>query len=511
MVGCPSATHPTSSANRRYTHAMPDGTPSLALSLHSSIHDIPAREWDVCAGPGNPFVSHAFLSAIEDSGSAGKRTGWLPRHAALRDQAGRLLATAPMYTKSHSYGEYVFDHGWARAFDQAGGDYYPKLQIAAPFSPVPGPRLLIRPDVDLPIAVLAGGLADTCAELGLSSVHATFCTESEYTALGKAGWLQRLGIQYHWYNQGFSSFDDFLAALNARKRKSIKRERRDAQSAGLEFHTLHGPEITAAQWKAFLQILRIHCRSKMGQRLPDRKILSLAGGKAWRARGADAGITGRQAGRRRAEPGRQRSAIWPATGACLGDFPFLHFELCYYRAIDYAIAHGLPRVEAGAQGEHKIQRGYLPVTDLLGALDQSSRPAPGHSGFSGPGASGAAAGNGSAGGLFALQTGRLRARQQAAPSSLITGPSGLARNASGRGGQRPNAAAPNGSPRARPSSGAASIHTGHSPRHSSRVPARSWGRAPAGAGRPLPRVAAGPWSGRSRRRRTARQQTPMRR
>jgi predicted N-acyltransferase len=338
---------------------MPDGTPSLALSLHSSIHDIPAREWDVCAGPGNPFVSHAFLSAIEDSGSAGKRTGWLPRHAALRDQAGRLLATAPMYAKSHSYGEYVFDHGWARAFDQAGGDYYPKLQIAAPFSPVPGPRLLIRPDVDLPIAVLAGGLADTCAELGLSSVHATFCTESEYTALGKAGWLQRLGIQYHWYNQAFSSFDDFLAALNARKRKSIKRERRDAQSAGLEFHTLHGPEITAAQWKAFYKFYESTVDRKwgsayltekffplLGERLGERVVLMLASQAGKPVAGA-LNLAG-------------SDALYGRNWGCLGDFPFLHFELCYYRAIDYAIAHGLPRVEAGAQGEHKIQRGYLP-------------------------------------------------------------------------------------------------------------------------------------------------------
>jgi predicted N-acyltransferase len=338
---------------------MPDGTPSLALSLHSSIHDIPAREWDVCAGPGNPFVSHAFLSAIEDSGSAGKRTGWLPRHAALRDQAGRLLATAPMYAKSHSYGEYVFDHGWARAFDQAGGDYYPKLQIAAPFSPVPGPRLLIRPDVDLPIAVLAGGLADTCAELGLSSVHATFCTETEYTALGAVGWLQRLGIQYHWYNQGFSSFDDFLTALNARKRKSIKRERRDAQSAGLEFHTLHGPDITAAQWKAFYTFYESTVDRKwgsayltekffplLGERLGERVVLMLATQAGKPVAGA-LNLAG-------------SAALYGRNWGCLGDFPFLHFELCYYRAIDYAIAHGLQRVEAGAQGEHKIQRGYLP-------------------------------------------------------------------------------------------------------------------------------------------------------
>jgi predicted N-acyltransferase len=338
---------------------MPDGTPALALTLHSAIHDIPAEEWDICAGATNPFVSHAFLSAIEDSGSSGKRTGWLPRHAALRDKAGRLLACAPMYAKSHSYGEYVFDHGWARAFEQAGGDYYPKLQVAAPFSPVPGPRLLIRPGIDLPYAVLAGALAQTCGELGLSSVHATFCTEPEYNALGKAGWLQRLGVQYHWQNQGFSSFDDFLGALNARKRKSIKRERRDANDAGLEFVTLHGPEITAAQWKAFYRFYESTVDRKwgsayltekffplLGERLAQRVVLMLAMQSGKPVAGA-LNLSGTE-------------ALYGRNWGCLGDFPFLHFELCYYRAIDYAIAHGLQRVEAGAQGEHKIQRGYLP-------------------------------------------------------------------------------------------------------------------------------------------------------
>jgi predicted N-acyltransferase len=338
---------------------MPDGTPSLALTLHSAIHDIPAVEWDVCAGPTNPFVSHAFLAAIEDSGSAGKRTGWLPRHAALRDQAGRLLACAPMYAKSHSYGEYVFDHGWARAFEQAGGHYYPKLQVAAPFSPVPGPRLLIRPDIDLPYSILAGALAQTCNELGLSSVHATFCTEPEYQALGNAGWLQRLGVQYHWQNDSYASFDDFLGALNARKRKSIKRERRDANAAGLEFLTLHGPEITAAQWKAFYRFYESTVDRKwgsayltekffpmLGDRLGERVVLMLATQSGKPVAGA-LNLAGTE-------------ALYGRNWGCLGDFPFLHFELCYYRAIDYAIARGLPRVEAGAQGEHKIQRGYMP-------------------------------------------------------------------------------------------------------------------------------------------------------
>jgi predicted N-acyltransferase len=338
---------------------MPDGAPALSLSLHSSIHDIGVEEWDLCAGAGNPFVSHGFLSAVEDSGSAGKRTGWLPRHAALRDGAGRLVAAAPMYAKTHSYGEYVFDHGWARAFEQAGGDYYPKLQVASPFSPVPGRRLLVRPGIDLPDSVLARGLAETCAELGLSSVHVTFCTEAEYQSLGQAGWLQRLGVQYHWQNEGFSSFEDFLGALNARKRKSIRRERRDANGAGLEFLALHGPEITRAQWKAFYTFYESTVDRKwgsayltdrffplLGERLGERVVLMLA----------------LQAGRPVAGALNLASdqALYGRNWGCVGDFPFLHFELCYYRAIDYAIAHRLQRVEAGAQGEHKIQRGYLP-------------------------------------------------------------------------------------------------------------------------------------------------------
>jgi predicted N-acyltransferase len=230
---------------------MPDSAPSLSLSLHSAIGEIGAAEWDACAGTANPFVSHAFLSCVEESGSAGKRTGWLPRHAALRDEAGVLVAAAPMYAKSHSYGEYVFDHGWARAFEQAGGRYYPKLQVASPFSPVPGPRLLLKPSAGLPPEVLAGALVQACTEMKLSSVHITFCTAEEYAALGQARWLQRLGVQYHWDNNGYASFDDFLGALNARKRKSIRRERRDAQSCGLEFLALRGPEITKAQWSAF--------------------------------------------------------------------------------------------------------------------------------------------------------------------------------------------------------------------------------------------------------------------
>jgi predicted N-acyltransferase len=339
---------------------MPKDSPALSLTLHGSIHEIAPAEWQACAGEANPFISHAFLSAVEDSGSAGARTGWLPRHAALRDQAERLVAVAPMYAKGHSYGEYVFDHGWARAFEQAGGDYYPKLQVASPFSPVTGPRLLIHPQSGVPVASMAGALAQACREMQLSSVHITFCTEAEYEALGNAGWLQRLGVQYHWHNQGFGNFEDFLAVLNARKRKSIRRERRDAAASGLVFRTLRGDQITAAHWKAFYRFYESTVDRKWGsayltakffpllsQRLGDRVVLMLAEQDGKPVAGA-LNLVG-------------ETTLYGRNWGCLGDFPFLHFELCYYQAIDFAIAHGLASVEAGAQGEHKIQRGYLPT------------------------------------------------------------------------------------------------------------------------------------------------------
>jgi predicted N-acyltransferase len=339
---------------------MPDGSPAFTLSLHGSIHDIEPAAWDLCAGPDNPFVSHAFLACVEDSGSAGARTGWLPRHAALRDEAGTLVGAAPMYAKSHSYGEYVFDHGWARAMEQAGGDYYPKLQVAVPFSPVPGPRLLLNPHAGVPLAVLGDALVQACRQMRLSSVHVTFCQADEYAALGEVGWLRRLGLQYHWHNENYATFDDFLAALSSRKRKTIRRERRDAQSAGLEFVTLRGAEISDADWAAFFRFYESTVDRKwgsayltpqffplLGERLGDRVVLMLARHGNLPVAGA-LNLAG-------------TDTLYGRNWGCLGNFPFLHFELCYYQAIDFAIAHGLRRVEAGAQGEHKIQRGYLPA------------------------------------------------------------------------------------------------------------------------------------------------------
>ena len=336
---------------------MPDGSPSLTLSLHRKIAEISPAEWDAVAGSGNPFVSHAFLSAVEDSGSATSRTGWLPQHAVLRDADGRVVGAAPMYAKSHSYGEYVFDHGWANAFERAGGKYYPKLQVASPFSPAPGPRLLTSSPAMYP--AMATALAQACRELDLSSAHVTFCTEAEWTALGAAGWLLRKGLQFHWENDGYETFDDFLAKMSSRKRKSIKRERREAQSSGLEFVTLRGGDIEPKHWRAFYQFYTSTVDRKWGSayltekffpllsnRLGDRVVLMMAMHNGAPVAGA-LNLLGDE-------------ALYGRNWGCRGDWPFLHFELCYYRAIDFAIEHGLPRAEAGAQGQHKIQRGYLP-------------------------------------------------------------------------------------------------------------------------------------------------------
>ena len=340
---------------------MPDSGPELSLTLHRTVADIPGADWDICAGGDNPFVSHAFLLALEESGSVGGRTGWLPQHPVLRDGSGRLLSCAPAYVKSHSQGEYVFDHGWADAIERAGGSYYPKLQICAPFSPVPGPRLLVHPDSGLRAEVLAQGLVQVCQQLNLSSVHATFCTEDEWTALGEAGWLQRIGVQFHWANDGYASFDDFLGALSSRKRKQIRRERRDAASSGYVIRTLRGHEITTRHWAAFHRFYRATTDKKwgrsayltsrfwplLGERLGDRVVLMIAEKDGEPVAGA-LNLLGDE-------------ALYGRNWGAVVDAPFLHFELCYYRAIDFAIEHGLTRVEAGAQGEHQIQRGYLPV------------------------------------------------------------------------------------------------------------------------------------------------------
>jgi len=336
---------------------MPDGPSKFELSLHPKLADIGPAAWDECAGDENPFVSYAFLSALEDSGSVGPRTGWHPRYAVLRDEAGAIAAVAPAYAKTNSYGEYVFDHAWANAMERAGGHYYPKLQVAVPFSPVPGPRFLTRPGMDA--ATLGAALIQAAKQLGCSSVHATFCTADEWAELGEAGWLQRLGTQFHWDNNNYETFDDFLAALSSRKRKAIKRERRDAAAAGLTFQALSGADLTPKIWDYFYKFYLSTVDRKwggayltrtffdlIGQRMPEKIVLMVACRDGTPIAGA-LNLRGRE-------------ALYGRNWGSVEDIPFLHFELCYYQAIDYAITHKIPRVEAGAQGEHKIQRGYTP-------------------------------------------------------------------------------------------------------------------------------------------------------
>jgi predicted N-acyltransferase len=341
---------------------MPDGREPMQIRTVESIAGISAAAWDACAGDDNPFVGHAFLKALEDSRSVGARTGWMPRHVVVEDGAGALLAAAPMYVKGHSNGEYVFDHGWAQAFERAGGRYYPKLQVAVPFTPVPGPRLLVRPGMGAgdARAALVHGLVEIAKRTGVSSLHITFPHEADARQLGDAGLMLRLGVQYHWANKGYGSFEDFLADLSSRKRKAIRKERREALANGMTIRALSGGDIKPRHWDAFFAFYMDTGDRKWGRpyltraffdcigaTMADRVVLMLAEQEGRPVAGA-LNLRGRE-------------ALYGRNWGCLGEFKFLHFETCYYQAIEYAIAHKLARVEAGAQGEHKIQRGYLPV------------------------------------------------------------------------------------------------------------------------------------------------------
>lgn len=340
---------------------MPDGSDSLTLTAHPSVGVFTAAEWDACAGADNPFVSHAFLSALEDSRSACAASGWAPQHLALRDGGGRLLACAPLYLKSHSYGEYVFDWSWARAYEQAGGRYYPKLQGAVPFTPVTGPRLLVAPgpEAESLHRALAGGMIQLARRHGVSSLHVTFPTEAEAEALSGLGFLPRIGTQYHWRNQGYGSFEDFLGTLASRKRKAIRKERERANGQGVTFHTLSGGDIKARHWDAFFHFYTATADRKWGNPYLTREFFTLLGERLGESVVL---VVGEADGRPvcGALNLRGGDALYGRNWGALGDFKFLHFEACYYRAIDYAIAHRLTWVEAGAQGEHKVSRGYLP-------------------------------------------------------------------------------------------------------------------------------------------------------
>ncbi len=339
---------------------MADGC-GVTVKVVPGIAAIPAAEWDACAGADNPFLSHAFLEALEGSGSATAETGWLPQHLVLEDHSGSLVGAVPLYLKNHSYGEYVFDWGWASAYERAGGRYYPKLQCAVPFTPVTGRRLLLRQDAG-PAAsdALIAGMVELGRRHKVSSLHVTFPTEGEWQRLGEAGFLLRVGQQFHWQNDGYRSFDDFLDALNSRKRKQIRRERRDALADGIEIETVTGSAIRGEHWDAFYRFYRSTSDRKWGEAYLTRAFFDLLGE---RMSERVALVMARKNGRYVAGALNLigRDTLYGRNWGCLGDFPFLHFEACYYRAIDFAIEHGLKRVEAGAQGQHKIQRGYLPT------------------------------------------------------------------------------------------------------------------------------------------------------
>jgi hypothetical protein len=329
----------------------------VSIRVAAAVAEIDAAQWDACAGGDNPFLSHAFFAAMEASGSASVRTGWQPLHLVLDDGDGRPQAIMPAYGKSHSHGEYVFDHGWADAWGRAGGAYYPKLLSAVPFTPVPGRRLLTRTP-DLAASLIAGAEA-LVRQNGLSSGHATFIAPEEVLIFEQAGWLIRTGQQFHWTDEGFGDFDGFLEQLASRKRKAIRKERA-AAVADVTVRWARGADIRPGDWDAMWRFyqdtgarkwgrpyLNRDAFARIGQTMADRVVLILAEQGGSVVAGA-LNLVG-------------SDTLYGRYWGCAVDIPFLHFELCYYQAIDYALAHGLRRVEAGAQGEHKLARGYRPT------------------------------------------------------------------------------------------------------------------------------------------------------
>jgi predicted N-acyltransferase len=363
----------------------------LRIRVADSIQDISSADWNACAAtpspsgsmapdpqvldedkstlfstrgyPGNPFLDHGFLLSIEQSKSVGERTGWYPKILIAEDASGRVLGVTPSYLKTHSQGEYVFDQGWADAYERAGGAYYPKLQVSVPFTPATGPRLLARPgpQADAVRAGLADGLAEITRRSRLSSAHVTFATEAEWRLLGDKGYLQRTDQQFHWDNHGYAGFDAFLAALASRKRKTIRRERSGAMESGAEIVWLTGSDLTESVWDSLFEFyqdtgerkwgrpyLTREFFSLIGERMPERILLVMARRNGRYIAGAINFIGA--------------DTLYGRHWGAVEQHPFLHFEVCYYQAIDYAIQHGLKRVEAGAQGEHKLARGYMPST-----------------------------------------------------------------------------------------------------------------------------------------------------
>ena len=347
------------------------GDGGFVIRVAQSISAFSRQEWDSLDGaaknasglPYNPFVSYDFLLSIEESGCAVRQTGWLGQHLRLEAPGGSLLGAVPCYLKNHSQGEYVFDHGWADAFERAGGQYYPKLQASIPFTPATGPRLLVRRDADgnAVRTALAAGLKTLNERLGTSSVHVTFAEERDIEALSQSGFLHRTDQQFHFVNEDYGCYDDFLATLASRKRKALKRERREALSAGIEIDRLTGSDLTEAVWDDFFAFymdtgsrkwgrpyLNREFFSLVGERMADDTLLVMAKRDGRYIAGAINFIGG--------------DTLYGRNWGCIEDHPFLHFEVCYHQAIDFAIERGLKTVEAGAQGEHKLARGYRPVT-----------------------------------------------------------------------------------------------------------------------------------------------------
>jgi uncharacterized protein len=381
----------------------PTTQPSLSARVVPAISQISSAAWDACANPGtasrlipksihkalgtaailpseqsqlphedkkeppeqsyNPFISHDFLLSLEASLSASARTGWQPQHVLVENGAGEILAAAPCYLKSHSRGEYVFDQGWADAYERAGGSYYPKLQVSIPFTPAPGRRLLVKPAAQgqAAQAALAAGLVALCQRRGASSVHATFLPEDEWRFLAARGFLQRIDQQFHWNNAAYDSFEDFLSALAARKRKLIRRERRDALTPGMTVHWLTGSDLTESIWDAFFAFYMDTGSRKWGRPYLTRPFFSMVGEKM---RDRILLVMAKRGGRFIAGALNfiGSDTLFGRHWGAIENHPFLHFELCYYQAIEYAIANKLKRVEAGAQGEHKVARGYVPLT-----------------------------------------------------------------------------------------------------------------------------------------------------
>jgi predicted N-acyltransferase len=330
----------------------------VTARIADGVASIPPEDWDACAGTRNPFVSHAFLSILERSGSVSPRAGWQALPIVIDGADGRPAAIAPAYAKSHSQGEYVFDHAWADAWERAGGQYYPKLQVAVPFTPVPGPRLLLRDGAMAP--ALIAGIEAVTEQNRLSSAHVTFLDDAQLPLFEQAGWLIRAGTQFHWANEGYANFDEFLTALASRKRKAIRKERAAAVE-GITVRHFTGREITEAHWDAFWEFYQDTGSRKWGRPYLSRLFFSLLGQEmaeqvllilAYRGDTPIAGALNLIG----------TDALYGRYWGCTEEVPFLHFELCYYQAIDAAIERGLKRVEAGAQGEHKLARGYAPVT-----------------------------------------------------------------------------------------------------------------------------------------------------